>query len=119
VAEPTRSASPESDGSFDPGRYAANRATILVSLGIGSSTTPWRRGPNPKSLCDFLVHQFNRIEMTGTWDMPLGIANKLGASTRVDLGLLHIGWLTSNLSMFALRGLLDHRQLGFRLVDRS
>ncbi len=32
-------------------------------LGLGPSTTPQRRRPNPKSLRDFLVHQFNRIDV--------------------------------------------------------
>ena len=42
-----------------------HRATILIFFGIGSSTTPQRRRPNPKSLRDFLVHRFKRIDVLG------------------------------------------------------
>src|SRR5664279_2779479 len=41
----------------------SHRGTILIFLGIGSSTTPQRRRPNPNSLREFLVYRFNRIDI--------------------------------------------------------
>jgi len=61
-----------SNGSLGPGRHAANRATILIMLGIWSfdDAEEWSKDrhssaarPNPKLLRNFLGHQFNGIDV--------------------------------------------------------
>src|SRR5664280_3483311 len=48
------------DGSFGPAAFAAIAPLASLSLGIR---------PNPKSLRDFLVHRFKRIDVLGTFNV--------------------------------------------------
>jgi len=67
-----------SDGSFGPGRCAANRATILISLSMTPRNGRRTIAQTQNSLREFLVHRFNRIDVLVLPERPLSALNDFG-----------------------------------------
>jgi hypothetical protein len=67
-----------------------HRGTSLIFLGIGSSTTPQRRRPNPNSRSELLTHQFNRIDVLSAFN--INDTRELGYVAHDSFQLIEIGY---------------------------